>query len=351
MERHLEIQHANLNKNSREWDGVISSSKLFSFFHTSHWLHIIEDAYHLKPYHLIVRDKGEPVMAMPLFLSENGLHSPYLADYGGACVNQKFAINSWQVKAGFERLFTKIGRIGKEEGVPAAYVRGYYATRNLDRYLIEGSFKRITEHLTYVLSEFFDVEDTLSIFHKKTRNAVRKGLKEGLTIEKIPAGSKAMEEYVRLHTMTKRKHGSEPFNDSFFGMLSTIPPENVDIMLVRYNGHYIAGLLAFIYNDRMQIFDNCSDPNYLKFNPNHLLYYTLIEKARVRRMEVDFGKTSLDHHSLRQFKERWGGKMYPFDTYMRILPPVALNTVIMGTRYLKKHGARDTFNRVTRRRQ
>ncbi len=351
MERHLEIQHTNIHKHSREWDSVISSSNLSTFFHTSHWLKIIENAYNLKPYHLILWDKEEPVLAMPLFLSENALHSPYIADYGGACVNQKFAADILRVKAAFEVLFRKITKIGKEEGVPAAYVRGYYTNKTLDNFLVEGSFKKIAGHLTYVLTDFYDVEDTLSIFHKKTRNAVRKALKEGLAVEQTLSNSKAMEEYIRLHVMTKRKHGSEPFNDTFFDMLPTIPSKNIDILLARYNGVCIAGLMAFMYNTRIQIFDNCSDPSYLKFNPNHLLYYTLIEKAKERRMEVDFGKTSPDHDSLRRFKERWGGKMHSFDTYMKILPPVVLNTFILGIGYFKKHGVRGTFNRITRRRQ
>lgn len=351
MEGHVDIQQINTDKDCREWDGVISSFESGTFFHTSYWLNIIENAYELKPCHLILRSKEEPVLAMPLFSSENALHSPFMAEYGGACVSDKLVKDTVQVKAAFESLFNKIAQIGKEEGVPAAYVRGHYDNRTMDYFLIDGSYKKIARHLTYVLSDFYGIEDTMSMFHKKTRNAVRKAIKEGLTVEPIDTNSEAMKEYIGLHVITKRKHGSEPFNDTFFDMLHTIPSENIDIRVVRYDDVCIAGLLSFLFNGKIHIFDNCSEPDYLKFNPNHILYYSLIEMAKERKMEVDFGKTSPDHHSLRQFKGRWGGKMHSFHTYMKIMPPVVRNTIIMGAGYFKRHGARETAQRIARRRQ
>ena len=351
MEGYVDIQQLNTDKNCREWDGIVSSSKSGTFFHTSYWLKIIENAYKLKSYHLILYNKQEPVLAMPLFQSGDALYSPFMAEYGGACVNDKYAKETVQVKAVFKKLFNKIAYIGKKEGVPAAYVRGHYDNKTMDYFLNDGSYKIIAKNLTFVLSEFYDIEDTMSIFHKKTRNAVKKALKEGMDVEPIDAKSKAMEEYIGLHAITKRKHGSEPFKDTFFDVLGSIPPENIDIRRVMHNGVCIAGLMSFIFNGRIHVFDNCSEPDCLKFNPNHLLYYSLIEMAKERKMEVDFGKTSPDHHSLRQFKERWGGKMHSFNTYMKIMPPVALNTMIMGAGYLKRHGARETVKRIAQRRQ
>lgn len=340
MEKIFEVRYLDVYEDSKEWDRVISCSDLSTFFHTSYWLKVMEKTYNLKPYHLILLNKEEPILAIPMFLLKNAIHSPYIADYGGASINPKYAYDDLLINSAFKHLYKEIKIIGKKERLQATYLRGFHASKTQGKYLEELGFKRISTHLTYTLSDFYDVEDTMSIFHKKTRNAVRKAQKEDIDVDFISQDSKTMKDYRSLHVMTKEKHGSDPFPDKFFDLLSIIPSKNIEILIARYNETNIAGLLVFKYNNRYHILDNCSDPNYLKYNPNNLLYYTIIEKAKADKMEVDFGRTSPEDKNLCQFKERWGGKMISFYTYRKIMPPVPLNTYRLWVGRKKRRNAK-----------
>lgn len=336
MEQQIEIKYVDTVKQSNEWDSIISSLDLSTFFHTSYWLNIIGKVYKLKSHHIILKYKDKNLLAMPLFTSKEAVHSPFIADYGGACINQNYSENTQLIKAGFNMLFKEIAKISKEKHAPVVYVRGRYDNKIQNDLLAEAGFKSIATYLTYVLSDFYDVENILSTFNTSSRRGVRRALREGVIIEPITSENSALEDYVRLHAITKRKHGSEPFSEQFFELLSTIPNENIDILIARYNDICIAGMIVFIHNNRIHIFDNCSDPDYLKLKPNNLLYHTIIEKAKRERMEVDFGRTSPDHKGLREFKEGWGGSEYSFATYRKIMSTLALGTLKLGMKSIKR---------------
>jgi predicted N-acyltransferase len=349
MKTNLNIKHINTEIKGDEWDALVSSGLHGTFFHTSYWLNIMKRAYRLTPHHLILTKGGENVMAMPLFSSKDALHSPYLADYGGIFISQTFNENADEVKQGFDLILNGISKISKETRTPLIYIRGHYSNEIQNDLLSKVGYLSITKHLTYVLSDFFEVEDIMTMFHKKTRNAVRKALKEKVSVESITPESKSMEDYKQMHIQTKGKHGSDPFPEDFFNLLSTIPKENIEILIVKHQDEYIAGLLVFIYNDRVHIFDNCSNPDYLKFNPNNLLYHSIIEEAKLKRLEVDFGRTSPEDKNLRQFKERWGGKMYQFDTYRNILSSKTMTTLKLGMKSIKRRGIKETVRKATQR--
>lgn len=349
MEKQIDIRYINTHEKGKEWNEIISSSNQSTFFHTSYWLNIIEIVFKLKPNHLILLEKEGLILAIPLFVSKNSLYSPYTADYGGTCIGQDYMNNVPMLKEAFKNLFHAIGKISKKERSQTTYIRGHYTNKAQEDHLNEAGFKRIAGHLTYVLSDFYNVEDTLSIFHKKTRNAVRKALKEDIMVEHISSDSKDMVDYYNLHTMTKKKHGSDPYPKRFFDLLPTIPSENIEISIAKHNGICIAGVMGFVHNSKVHVFDNCSDPEYLKMNPNNLLYYTLIEKAKVDKMEIDFGRTSPEDRNLRQFKERWGGKMHAFGTYRKIMPPVIINTFKLAFGSVRERGFRGTLNRARQR--
>jgi hypothetical protein len=350
MEYTYEVTNIDITKQGNEWNELISSSYQGTFFHTSYWINLIAKSFDLKSHQILLKYNEKPVLAMPLFSSKSALHSPFIGDYGGVCINQDYTDNIPLLKDAFACIYKKIIKIGKNESVPIIYVRGFYNNKFQDEFLTNMNFSSIMEHVTYVLSKHCDVEDIMGILHKNTRQAVKKAIKAGLIVKSIPSDSTLMKRFFELHGLTKEKHASEPLPKEFFELLPTIPKDNIHILLAKHNDIYIAGLLAFSYNNRMHIFDSCSDPEYLKLNPNNLLYFSLIELAREKRMEVDFGRTSLEHDSLRRFKKRWGGEMYSYGTFRNILPPVLFNIFRLGVSSIKSYGIKGTINKINRRR-
>jgi len=174
----------------------------------------------------------------------------------------------------------------------ASFVQNPYNNKFQDEFLTKMRFTSVMKHVTYVLSKYYDVEDVMSILDGDASRGVRKAIRAGLIVESIHSDSILMERFYKLHALTKENHGSEPFPKKFFELLPAINNENLHILLARHNDNYIAGLLAFSFNNRMHIFDSCSDPEYLKLKPNNLLYFSLIEFAKEKRMDVDFGRTS-----------------------------------------------------------
>jgi len=165
--------------------------------------------------------------------------------------------------------------------------------------------------VTFVLSTNLPFEDVWkNSFHRKIRNVVRKTKKNNIEIKECRSIDDIKQYYI-LHVKTLKKLNSLPFPLEFFYNIWNNLTSNCRITLAFYFDVPIGGLFTFNFKNKMHIWGNVSDPEYLHLSPNNALYSDAINWACDNSYSsVDFGSTvpNTSHHF---FKKRWGGEEKP----------------------------------------
>jgi CelD/BcsL family acetyltransferase involved in cellulose biosynthesis len=155
-------------------------------------------------------------------------------------------------------------------------------------------------------------QDTDKLFRsfKKSRiqQSVNKARSDGVVAE-IRTDRRALEEFVQLNALTRKKHGLPPQSDHFFDRLyaNLIASKMGFISTAVYDGHIIAAALYLHFKGIVVYKYAASDALYLRHCPNHLVMWEAIQHVAEKGFQrIDFGRTDLDHQGLLDFKRGWG---------------------------------------------
>ena len=81
------------------------------------------------------------------------------------------------------------------------------------------------------------------------------------------------------------------------------------MLFAEKDGRNIAAIMCFKFKGRVSVEYSVVDERYMQFNPNHLLFWFAIKKAKYEGYNVfDFGRTHVENKGLNDFKRRWGTK-------------------------------------------
>jgi len=119
----------------------------------------------------------------------------------------------------------------------------------------------------------------------------------------------ALEEFVRLNALTRKKHGLPPQPDHFFDKLYTnlILSNMGFISTAVYDGHIIAAALYLQFKDIVFYKYSASDVLYLEHCPNHLAMWEAIRHTAEKGFRImDFGRSDPDNQGLLDYKRGWG---------------------------------------------
>jgi lipid II:glycine glycyltransferase (peptidoglycan interpeptide bridge formation enzyme) len=148
-----------------------------------------------------------------------------------------------------------------------------------------------------------------SLDRRTIQYSIRKAEKSGVTIEE-PSFREGINEFYRLHLLTRAKHGvpSQPLR-FFRDLLERLEPYATPSILLARHGHSaIAAGLFIEFNGTVYFKYSASDPDYLTSKtPNHLLTWHAIQSACMRGLErFDFGRSGLSNDGLCRYKRAWG---------------------------------------------
>ncbi len=142
------------------------------------------------------------------------------------------------------------------------------------------------------------------------RRAIRKAERSGL--EAFTASdARAMEEFYRLHTLTRRRHGLQPQPVAFFQNIQRqiLEAGMGFIALVRAASRVVAGSVFFRAGDRAVYKFGASDMEFQSLRPSNLaMWHGIRELAAAGVTALHLGRTSLDNEGLRRFKLGWGAR-------------------------------------------
>ena len=281
-----------------QWDRYVFEHPHGSPFHLTAWKKTIEESFGYRPYCLAAFDAGIRGV-LPLFLVRNpilgkALISSPFAVYGGILADDA------AVRA---RLYERAKELGRELNVDYIEFRNAWpeqaaGTPNVSRYV---AFSQPVEA---------DEAALLAALPKKTRNLVRKALKEPFEMRYAVPETRVFD---RVHARNSHRLGTPNFPRRYFDLLLANFKDMADIREVWLEGTPVAVSLNLYFRGSMHTYHAAADSRYNSRGPNTFMYWDHLRWAGAHGFqEFDFGRCKRDT-GVFQFKKHW-------NTTMRELP-------------------------------
>lgn len=158
-------------------------------------------------------------------------------------------------------------------------------------------------------------------FHKKTRNMVRKAIKEGVTFE-LTNDSNSMQFLYKIHRENMLQIGAPPKPQEFFEALLSKQENGIDfnVLIGKIGQKRVAALLLLYFNRTVEYFTPAVINEYRNLQPLSLLIFEGMKNAIKRGYKYwNFGGTWPSQESIYRFKHRWGTEDYVYHYFTRIL--------------------------------
>lgn len=295
-----------------DWNLMVQKMPGSSLFFTSNWAAVLQKTYGFEPQYFILGAPESPEALVPLmevrsrFTGVRGIGLPF-SDYCTPLNRTASPIPA--------DLFHRISEFARERGWKFVEMRGEGLPSETGQ--IQSSFYRHKLSLA---------EDDNIIFSKLRRNfrsKIRKAVKGGVAVS-IFHSHTAMNEYYRLHCLTRKKHGLPPQPHSFFRNIyeHIISKELGFVALAKYKNQFIAGSVCFHFGDTVIYKLGASDPASLHIPANYLVMWETIQWACKQRYQTFcFGKTETANTGLIQFKDGWASEKETLNYYRQYLDP------------------------------
>lgn len=275
------------------WDEYVLGHCEATFFHQLLWRDVVRDVFGHQACYLVGLRNGRIVGVLPLFLVASRLAGRLLVSVpygvgGGVLADDDSVADALAREAitiGKQRKCRSIDLRSERASLPGWSV--------VDRYM---TFRR-------ELPE--NPSEVLTWLPRKARAAARNGRQKfGL---EILHGDEHLKKVWHLYTLSMRRLSSLSYPFSFFRKVVEKTQDRHLVSLAIWNGKPIAGLLSFVFRDRILPYflgttveaRRCSAANYI--------YLCLMEWAVERGVRVfDFGRSRVDNTGSYDFKRFQG---------------------------------------------
>jgi FemAB-related protein (PEP-CTERM system-associated) len=284
----------NIENRQAAWDKYVSESPSAAISHLWGWKNVMEKGLGHKPIYLTAKDGDKIVGILPMALVRTWWNARYLIslpwiDYGGICADSTAIVESLNKRA-FE-----IARDRK-----AAFVE----YRTMDSYGIDLPTRQ--DKVTFRLNLNPDFNVLWNGFDAKLRNQIRKAEKSGLTTEL--GGIELLPLFYKIFQWKMRDLGTPVWGYRFFETILGEFPDSARIILVKLDKLAIGGGLVLSFKKMLYVPSASSYNEYLKYCPNHALYWNVIKMGCEQGYEqFDFGRSTWNAPTF-NFKKQWAGE-------------------------------------------
>jgi len=157
--------------------------------------------------------------------------------------------------------------------------------------------------------------ELLALFHQKTRNLVRKGLKAGFDVSR-EGSRQAFESLHGMHQKNIAAIGGLAKPIEIFDAIATEFEYGMDyqIYLAHKDAELASALLVFYFKDVVEYFTPATLEKYRGDQPLSLLIFSAMKDAITERSARlwNWGGTWLSQDGVYHFKSRWGTKDFPY---------------------------------------
>lgn len=278
------------------WDSLVGGHPDSTVFHSAAWARTLFRAYGHRAFYCRYQCEGRVTALVPIIevnsvvTGRRGVCVPF-ADLSSPLVFDPRAT---------ELVSAKLVELGVERRWKYLEIRGVPALQ--PNALPAASFYGHSLELGKSLDGLFEG------FSSSVRRAIRKAQRSGVTVSTTRARA-AIIEYYRLHSQTRRRHGSPPQPLSFFLSVyeEVISRGHGFVALASKGGRVFAGAV-FLNFGRNAVFKyGASDPEFQEFRGNNLIFWEAIKMlVQSGCQRLHFGRTAMTSESLRRFKLGWG---------------------------------------------
>jgi hypothetical protein len=273
-----------------DWDELLLTHPDATVFHSAGWAATLAETYGYLPRYLIARDGDYLLALLPLMeinsrlTGRRGVSLPF-TDVCSVLDTRCVAFN---------QLWLKALQLANDRHWKYIEIRG-------------GGLAPEHSHATYfehTLNLISPAETLLSNMDPAMRRAIRKAGEAGIKIESF-SDLDSVRLYYQLHRKTRQKHGIPPQSFAFFKNIysNLIQRNNGRVTLAFLSGMPVAGAIFFQFGKKALYKFGASNPEYLGYRPNNLLFWRAINMLKSSACEeLSFGRTGLRQAGLRRFK-------------------------------------------------
>ncbi|MGA2401911.1 MAG: GNAT family N-acetyltransferase, partial [Syntrophobacteraceae bacterium] len=209
----------------------------------------------------------------------------------------------------FSSVFDEILHYGKKAGWKYLELRG--GAKHLDGPVPYRTYMR------HVLKIHDQEKQLFTGLKKGTKSNVRKAAVSGVRVT-ISDSETDLDQYYRLHCLTRKRHGTPPQPYSFFKAIhrNVISKGKGFTVLGTWQDRPVSGAV-YLHSGRKAIYKfGASDLRYQHLRPANLVMWEAIRWFSKNGFdELCFGRTDLDNAGLIHFKGGWGAREEPLDYY------------------------------------
>jgi len=280
-----------------DWDSLLLRSGDQSFFHSSVWARVLEEAYGYKPVYFASFEDCRLTFLMPFMEVASFLT-------GRRGVSLPFADRCAPFFLRREHLLEAIA-YAIDFGIKAKW--GYLEWR--DDLFCEESVSPSITYYTHDLDLKLTEPELFSLLKGSNRRNIGKAMKQGVSIE-IGQSREALDSFYRLKCMTIKRHGLPPQPLSFFKRVFDyiISKGNGIVVSAHHSNETVAAAIFFHFGKTAVYKYAASDINFQNLRPNNLILWEAIKWYKTEGFEIlNLGRTDTENHGLLRFKRSWGG--------------------------------------------
>ncbi len=281
-----------------DWDARVLATPGYSVFHSAGWHKSLSESYRYHPCAFTIRGDDRFLGLLSIleirsaFTGRRGVSLPFTDECEPIGRGDGVVASIWEEAI----------RYGRQAGWKYLEIRGG-----------DGGFGHAP---AYSIQKFHTLDLTRGEQHLysqlrgSTRRNIKKGVKQGVTV-RISRSRSALDDFCRLNTITRKKHGIPPQPALFFGKLfeHMISRGEGFVCLALHREKPIAGAVFLQFGTESVYKYGASDPAYLNMRPNNQVIWEGIRhlvQSGFHRLHL--GRTEPGHTGLLQFKRGWGAE-------------------------------------------
>lgn len=282
------------------WNDYVNRHPEGTLFHRIPWKSAVEQSFGHKSHYLIAEKReGEGsrfVGLFPLFRLRSFLFGDYLVSVPFAELGGPLADDGETA----ERLVGHAANLTRELKSDYLEIRSRNALPGLQVKSLYYNFSREIHP---------ELEANMLAIPRKSRAAVRQGIKSELTVE---FGNHLFDQFYEIMARNYHGLGTPIFPPAFFRNLLAGHGESASIMVVRSREKVpVAAVLSFFYRDRVIPYYAGSLQEHRRLAPNDFMYWELMKYGCENGYRVfDFGRSKEGTGSF-DFKRHWGFEPVP----------------------------------------
>jgi CelD/BcsL family acetyltransferase involved in cellulose biosynthesis len=281
------------------WAQLVANHPRASLFHDPRWLRALEAAYGYRPLVLTTTPAGMPLRNGIVFCEINSVLT------GRRLVSLPFSDHCEPLTSEPDDLDPLL--LEAEQEVDAGRYRRFEIRPVFYR---PGKGTRLCEDHAFAihwLNLRLPIETIYRGFHKDCiQRKIRRAERENLQYEDGNS-EELLQKFLRLMTMTRRRHGLPPQPLRWFRALMAAFGKDLKIRIASKDGVPVASILTISHRRTMVYKYGCSDQTANRFGGTPMLFWRTIQEAKENDQDqLDMGRSDADDEGLITFKEHWG---------------------------------------------